>query len=298
MRELRVNGRELTGTAVEYGDVARVYDPTRRIVINERIEAGAFGDIGTVVLELEHRSDRPIAMQPGALTLTDNPERLELRADLPHIADADALIAGVRTGEIGGLSVDMDVHSDRLDASTRIIERATLNRVAAVSTPAYPQSTAELRQRIATIRAGIPVGTSLGCGCVGGGCDSIVLRPGSLDAQLDRRLAVITSDYGAGRVGEARISRERRGYSVLASLLDSPESLAILNQIDTFGPGVLLRPLFNEQRSTFDKQGQTASFLSMAVQAFLLKSAPDWETSGWPSVERAAEQRRELLPWR
>ena len=75
--ELRAEGRTLQGEALVYGDVAEF--PWGR----ERVEPGAFGEVGDVILNRQHDRQTPIARTGGGgLSVIDSPEALRIRADL------------------------------------------------------------------------------------------------------------------------------------------------------------------------------------------------------------------------
>ena len=142
--ELRAapEGRRLEGTAVRYGDTARL--PWGR----ERIEAGAFaGGMADVILNASHERSTPLARTGGAgLTLDDTGERLAFSAELPATRAADDVIELVRTGVMRGASVEMRVTAERFEGGVRVVERATLAAIGVVDTPAYPASEVEARR--------------------------------------------------------------------------------------------------------------------------------------------------------
>ena len=78
--EVRREGRVLSGTAITYGDVARVGS------MRERFAPGALGDLAgaDVLLNVQHDRAQPLARTGGGgLTLTDSATGLEVRAELP-----------------------------------------------------------------------------------------------------------------------------------------------------------------------------------------------------------------------
>ena len=138
----------LVGTAVRYGDKARIFG-----LFDEVIEPRAFGaDVakGDVSLNLQHiRASIFARTGPnGGLTLADNAERLEIRAEIPAELQAgrDAL-AGLQRGLFRGLSVEMRVKEDRNQGGARHIVAADLVAIALVDSPAYGDSEAELAKR-------------------------------------------------------------------------------------------------------------------------------------------------------
>ena len=147
--ECRAEGRTIIGAALSYGDIAVL--PWGR----ERMVPGAFGDLhdADVVLNVQHRRDRPLARtQGGGLTLTDSTERLSITAELPATRDADDALELLRRRVLRGLSVEFHPVRERMDGQTRVLERATLSGIGLVDRPAYPASIAavravEIRQR-------------------------------------------------------------------------------------------------------------------------------------------------------
>ena len=135
--EVMADGRQLTGIAVKYGDVARL--PWGR----ERIEAGAFGEVDAVdvVMNVQHDRGRPLARTGGGgLVLTDAMDALTINATLPETREANDTLALIQAGILRGLSVEMLASGEHRQGNTRVITRARLVGVAVVDSPAYPQS--------------------------------------------------------------------------------------------------------------------------------------------------------------
>ena len=125
--ECRVAGRTLTGTAIRYGDISPDFA--------ERFEAGAFGEVRAVDLNLQH--DPGLIVVRGA-TLTDGPRELSVRAELPS---GSAALALVRRRALNGFSVEFRARRERRDAAgVRVVEAADLIGLALVDRPAYPGS--------------------------------------------------------------------------------------------------------------------------------------------------------------
>ena len=90
LRFAKGGGRTLSGTAIRYGDVARL--PWGQ----ERFEPGAFDDVAgaDVILNVAHDRGRPIARTGGGgLVLADSADALTIRADLPATREADDALA-------------------------------------------------------------------------------------------------------------------------------------------------------------------------------------------------------------
>ena len=126
-----------------YGDVARI--PHGR----ETFSPGAFGDVGglDVRMNIQHDRRRLIARTGGGgLVLTDSPERLSIRADLPETRDADDALLMVQSRILRGLSIEFDSLSERTDGDLRIVDRADLSGIGLVDIPAYPLAIPQVRQ--------------------------------------------------------------------------------------------------------------------------------------------------------
>ena len=142
--EVRANGRTLTGAPMNYGDEARLRRGRR-----EKFSPGAFGAVQDldVRLNIQHDRQRQIARTGGGgLQLLDSPERLQIRADLPNIRDADDALVMVENRMLRGLSVEFDPIEERAEGNLRIIDKADLAAIGLVDLPAYEQSSVEIRQ--------------------------------------------------------------------------------------------------------------------------------------------------------
>ena len=146
--EVRREGRVLEGTALVYGDVARVGSRP------ERFEAGALGaDVGSldILLNVQHDRARALARTGGGgLVLTDTPEALEVRAELAQTRESDDCLALVEAGVLRGLSLEFVSLREHREGTTRVITRARLVGVAVVDRPAYKASTVAARAEVET----------------------------------------------------------------------------------------------------------------------------------------------------
>ena len=140
--ELRFDGeREISGTAIRYGDVAVIFGE------KERFEPGSFGDVSTAdaIMNVMHERARPIARTGGGgMIVDDNGIAVSVRATLPETQDANDTLALVRSKVLRGLSVEFRAKKWRYEGpekdQTRVIEEAELRGVGVVDRPAYPGS--------------------------------------------------------------------------------------------------------------------------------------------------------------
>ena len=146
-RELRAQGRRLTGTVMRYGDVATIAG-----VGAERFSVFAFDKYlrhgrGTK-LNIMHEPDLIVAStRRGDLTFTDSPEALDMVATLPAGDVYDSVLALVGDDLARGLSVEFHAIAERLTNGVRVIQAATLPALGIVDDPAYSASGVEVRRR-------------------------------------------------------------------------------------------------------------------------------------------------------
>ena len=141
--ELRQLGeRRLVGTAVRYGDTAKL------AFGQERFMPGAFGDVNAcdVILNRQHQRTLILARTGGGgLTLDDNERRLLVSAELPETREAQDAIVMVQRKLLRGFSLEFRAREERFENRIRIIEKAELVGVSLVDTPAYSDSQVALR---------------------------------------------------------------------------------------------------------------------------------------------------------
>lgn len=142
VRAAEGDGREISGVALRYGDVAK-----RRGIL-ERFEPRALQIPDDVALVVQHDRAAIIARTgpAGSLELADNGEAITFRATLPNTPRADQALADVRAGLLRGSSIEFQSQRERMEGRTRVISRAMLDsRIALVDTPSYPGSAVEAR---------------------------------------------------------------------------------------------------------------------------------------------------------
>lgn len=149
--ELRFDGeRGLSGTAIAYGDVAKM--PWGE---QERFEPGAFDNISgaDVILNVQHDRVYPVARTGGGgLQLSDDNNALEMKAELADTGPANDTLELVRKRILRGLSIEFYPLEDRIVVDddgnrVRVIEKAELRGIAVVDRPAYPNSLIQARSK-------------------------------------------------------------------------------------------------------------------------------------------------------
>ena len=207
--EFRVAGRTLTGAAMRYGDVSPDF--------RERFMPGAFGEVGTIPINLQH--DSSIVVVRDAL-LTDSPRELRVRAELPP---GSAALALVKRGALNGFSIEFKARAERREAGVRVVERADLTGLALVDRGAYPAATAEVRARSGrTLRATIPVNRDLQCECIaqgGGGaeCAAVVRFQEGIAAEMAAMIGRAFDDAQAGIAGRGVLAVQKDYSNPIAS---------------------------------------------------------------------------------
>ena len=273
--EVRLAGRTLTGVVMAYGDVSPEH--------SERFLPGAFGPEPRAALDVQH--DPSLIVLPAErVALTDGPESLILRADLPPRSGAHSLVP---RGALNGLSV----------------ERANLIGIGLVDSPSYPGSTVEARRglgRLFSMRGAIPTGKRVACRCGPGDCVSALFKQGSFrsltaaaiaddDDLVDEVLAVV-GDYSAPVASRKRKSVRfwNDGDGNLQWAVDVPDTArgrALKETIESVD--VLARPVMDMQRSKWVREGTTAIYADAQIRALTIGATDAAE--GWtPAYVRKA----------
>ena len=289
--ELRSEGRTLVGDAIVYGDEA-VFPWGR-----ERIEAGAFGDVGDVILNRQHQRTTPIARTGGGgLTITDSPEALRIGAELPvGVATADETLALVRGKVLRGLSVEFFATAERQSGDMRIIEKARLVGVGVVDDPQYPQSLVQARAKELraksgrTLRARIPAKTKLACQCSGAECKFARFAQEAVEEMMDDVFEKVEKEtiaaWGSFENPLASVSRRTLRRSGKDGIeIDIPDSLAgdavLSAQEDA---GIVVRPFLDAAESVGEVEGDVMLYSRARARAFIV-SATD-QRAGWPEPQ-------------
>ena len=302
--ELRAEGRNLIGPAMVYGDI----DRERR----ERFEAGAFklnaDDGRTRVLNLRHNQLQAVAWTGGGgLTLTDTPQALQVRAEVPDTPAGNTALRDVHAGLLNGLSVEFRAFKERREGGFRVVSDADLAGLGLVRIPGYKQSKVEIRQRSGlTLSSVIPSGTELACECSPEGCTYArfgqqVLEAATVEVfgQREREVLAVFGDYksplaAVGR-GSVRGDMSDRGLDLEIDLPDSPAGQALLQAHEDVG--VVVRPFLDAAESVGEvvERGarRTMDYSSIGIRAFIV-SATD-KREGWPEPEIVDSGERSAL---
>ena len=296
--EFRVSGRTLSGRAILYGDIAPGY--------NERFQPGAFGDVRTIPVNLQH--DSSIILAPDAL-LTDTPRELRVRAELP---ERSAALALVKRGALSGFSIEFHARQERREAGVRVIEHASLTGLALVDRGAYPQSKAEVRAHRArsgrTLRSKVPYDLDLACECIaksgpgsGGACiplarftkmsgdlmaETIADALGTADQILNGPdVLAIAGDYKRALASASRGTlRARSTDDALEIEIDIPagtvgDELVAVHE----GAGTIARPLLDMDKSEFVDTDRGREYSKPHLKAILVGATDS--KAGWPDAK-------------
>ena len=137
----------LSGVAVRYGEEAG----PPRLPFRERIEPGAFGDVGSIdaILNVQHVRSRAIARTGGGgLVLTDGPDALRFAAELPDTSESRDAVTLVRDRVLRGASIEYAplAGGERQVGGVSVVQRARLAGIGVVDSPAYVGSVIEARE--------------------------------------------------------------------------------------------------------------------------------------------------------
>ncbi|MYE89578.1 hypothetical protein F4X33_11350 [Candidatus Poribacteria bacterium] len=298
--ELRAESRTLIGTALRYGDVS----PSHK----ERFVPGAFGDLsGVKWLDYRHDPTRVVAHTgDGSLKLSDSPEALTLRAELPALPLSDLVLKEIQDGTLSGLSIEFRSIDERTSNDLRVVERASLVGVGLVATPSYPESKVETRQA-GLLFAKIPYEKELACECYrgSGNCNTVSFEPGAVEFVDEENLIATFKSFATPL---ASVSKGTLRYEAvddgLEIYLDIPDTSWGRDLVETAeSVPVVARPLFDAdevEATEVEIDGEKVAKLSkVPTRAILIGSTPNGK--GWPEVEitpaKRRLSRRERYPW-
>lgn len=285
--EVRAEGRRLAGTVMAYGEVS----PSHR----ERFEPGSLRLAEAVPLNLFHDPLRAVAWQPGGgLEIREEGGALIMRAELPPIPAADVVLAEIRGGRIGGLSVEFNAERERREDGLRVIEKAVLSGIGIVRSPSYTGSRVEARARSGmSLRARIPTKRDLACRCSGVNCRKARFTDEAVEKMLAEAFALTAPrdvvatwvDYRAPLASVSRGTLRRSGADgVEIDLPTGAAGEAVMAARDN--AGIVVRPHIDASAATATELGGVAEYSRAPVRAFVI-SATD-EREGWPEPDLVA----------
>ena len=251
-REVRVQGRNLSGVLMPYGTVA-VVDGVR-----EMFRAGAFAPV-PAVLDVNLQHDADIVMVKGAV-LTDTDVELRVNAELREDSAASRL---VRRGALKGLSVEFAAKREAMVNGVRVVELAKLAGAGLVDQGAYPAATVEVRAKGRTVKGVFPGWQKRAeCRCQGDDCEAVVFDQGAFDASLadpDREVLAVAGNYDAPvasrRRGSLRIDSTDSGVKVEVDLTDGTASAKAVEDAAAVGD-IYARPYIDLNRSEYIDEGE------------------------------------------
>ena len=250
----------------------------------------------SVHLDLHHDVERAVAWHPGGgLTLDNGRDALTMRAELPPIPAADRALDEIRSGAVGGLSVEFRPIKERRDADIRVIEDAVLTGIGIVRAPSYKQANVEARRRSGrTLRARIPAGETLACECAKDSRWARVIEPAmdkmwkeSFEEGTRAVVGAYLENYQTPIASTARGTLRGRirgvgGYEVDIDLPDSDAGRALLAAWDD--SGLVVRPFIADQEATLIEG--VREITSGRLRAVIITSTDARE--GWPNPELVA----------
>lgn len=289
---------------MRYGDVARIGR------LQERFEPGSIELREPATLNLEHRRTEPLAL----LEFTDTGTELRVAATLPAGERQDQALEDVRSGKLSGLSIEFRALSDHVAGGVRTIARAIVAGAALTGSPSYPQTSIEARsllieQRasIGTLGSYIPEDEPVTCHChqspakveVVEFTDGAMWRSVEAAREQDRNVLAAFGDFKTGLLGStaAGTLRFARGRSRVDVEIDLPDTEAGRDVRELLAASPLLvRPVYDQSKSTFTEQGGVARYTDLWLRAILVGASPD--DQGWPAARMLEEQRhRRALAW-
>ena len=292
--ELRQDGRVLTGTAIRYGDIATL--PWGQ----EKFLSGAFGPVvhADVILNSQHDRSTPLARTGGGgLMLTDSPNSLVIRAELPETQAGLDVLELVRKKVLRGLSIEFHATAEQQENDLRIVEQATLTGVSVVDNPAYPSSTVEARAKkgASGFKSKIPYEQILECHCHRGECNQVRITKKAFDEALqsDDEILVIHGDYskalGSRKRGTLRLKGTGDGMDIEMDLPDTQagKDLAAAHA----AVPLVMRPYFDQDASDFTEVDGVAEYKKMKLRAILI-GATD-ASKGWPEAKMIGKPKSE-----
>ena len=137
----------LSGVILTYGAEAVITAAGRR----ERFAARSVYLSPSISLNVQHDRSRVLVDRLGeSFQVNDSPDALRVRVELPDTELGRSAAQDVRDGKLGGWSSEFRALEEKEDErGVRIVTSAVLEGIGLVDSPAYRESTVEIRKRIA-----------------------------------------------------------------------------------------------------------------------------------------------------
>lgn len=146
--------RRIVQRAVPYGELSVDLGGWREVIV-----AGAFEIDGQDIRALwQHDASRVLGRtMAGTLALTQNDTGIYAESDPPDTGWAHDALVSIERGDVTGSSFGFYVDEDEWvvsgDIVVRRVKRGTLLEVSPVTFPAYPQTSTQVRDQAAAMRA-------------------------------------------------------------------------------------------------------------------------------------------------
>ncbi len=291
--ELRSNGRTISGTAMNYGEIARLPFGA------ERFEPGAFGNIEDVILNVQHDRKKPLARFPdGGLEILDSQDSLKISAKIANTQDGNDALELVNRKILRGMSIEFDQVEDRFEDGIRVIHKARLAGIGIVDRPAYEGTTVEVRRRQGRLRGKIPYKKKLACRCKKD-CTHAQFQADSLKeaAEGNSEILAIHGNYanaiGSKSKGTLQLKNTRDALEISVDVPDNEIGRLLKSQSESVS--LLARPVWDETESTFTVVNGTSLIEKASVRAILI-GATD-ASQGWPVLAYELFRREKPKVW-
>ena len=295
----------LSGVILTYGDEAIITREGKR----ERFAARSVYLSPSISLNLQHDQERILIDSLGdSLRVNDTPEALRVRVELPATPLGRSAAIEVRAGSLLGFSAEFDALAEHEDHGVRIIDRAILQRLGLVDSPAYPRSTVEIRALSGRrLKALIPYDKPLSCGCIENkSCPPFVkfgkAAGDAMAAMLEggeQDVLAVAGNYrrplGSASRGTLRARSTTKGLEIEIDLPVGAVGEEVIAAHES--AGVIVRPLIDMTKSSFTDTVRGREYTRPHVRAFLVGATDSKQ--GWPEVlidkARAARAARRRL---
>ena len=273
----------LSGWLIRWRDRATIGDG-----LVERFLPGCFGPLegADVILNLSHDRRSPIARTgaAGGLKVWETSEGIRFTADLPRTQRARDAIELVRSGVLGGCSVEFSVSEDSVSGGVRTISKARLSGFALVDRPAYSQSVVESRQRPrrGRVRSKFRSGRRLECRCAQD-CDHVEFEAEAIKSMAGEGILSVLGNYSRV-LGRGTVSK-----SGDVKIEFDPTSRVGLEAIEAAAAAPLIvRPFADREKSDFEviegpDGSKTEKWKRVSLRALILVATD--QIGGWSTAE-------------